>query len=381
MMHPRPSPIAASLYTLRDLNADVIIMHGPQGCCFRTGRLLESDGVRVVTTAMAENEFILGAGDKLEETLKEAYETFNPKLIGIVGTCASMIIGEDLKEPIEKLNLDTIVLPVESHGGFGEGDNTEGAIAVLNAAVEYGVIGQEEADRQNKMLKLATEVEKTRGMAQGEYIKPNFGDNKEKVAKLIVNTIKDGKKVAFVLNSKKETSYLFSDILKCDFSKLKHNDFKESDISTESNIQNDENLLFIANLDENIGLPRIRQHAVNITQELKDAGIHIDCITGGLDEYPITPRLAEEFLKETKPDLVIVVGVPHALKIEDIDAESIAVTDGPRLVQPLRKLGYDYVIAELDAHSKTLGVDSIVDSDFGMMIRSAIDWELENDNS
>ena len=56
MMHPRPSPIAASLYTLRDLNADVIIMHGPHGCCFRTGRLLESDGVRVVTTAMAENE-------------------------------------------------------------------------------------------------------------------------------------------------------------------------------------------------------------------------------------------------------------------------------------------------------------------------------------
>ena len=66
-MHPRPSPIAASLYTLRDLNADVIVMHGPHGCCFRTGRLLESDGVRVVTTAMAENDFILGASQKLEE--------------------------------------------------------------------------------------------------------------------------------------------------------------------------------------------------------------------------------------------------------------------------------------------------------------------------
>ena len=51
-MHPRPSPIAASLYTLRDMNVDVIIMHGPNGCCFRTGRLLESDGVRVLTTAM-----------------------------------------------------------------------------------------------------------------------------------------------------------------------------------------------------------------------------------------------------------------------------------------------------------------------------------------
>ena len=95
-MHPRPSPIAASLYTLRDMNVDVIIMHGPHGCCFRTGRLLESDGVRVLTTAMAENDFILGASEKLENTLKEAYDMFKPEFIGVVGTCASMSIGEDL---------------------------------------------------------------------------------------------------------------------------------------------------------------------------------------------------------------------------------------------------------------------------------------------
>ena len=30
-MHPRPSPIAAALYTLRDMNVDVIVMHGPKG--------------------------------------------------------------------------------------------------------------------------------------------------------------------------------------------------------------------------------------------------------------------------------------------------------------------------------------------------------------
>ncbi len=80
---------------------------------------------------------------------------------------------------------------------------------------------------------------------------------------------------------------------------------------------------------------------------------------------------------EIKPDLVIVAGVPHALYVEELDCETIAVTDGPRLVQPLNELGYSHVIAELDAHSKTLGVDEIVDSDFGMMIRSVIEWELE----
>ncbi len=130
-MHPRPSPIAASLYTLRDMNVDVIIMHGPHGCCFRTGRLLESDGVRVLTTAMAENDFILGASEKLENTLKEAYDMFKPEFIGVVGTCASMIIGEDLKEAIANANLDCTVIPVESHGGFGEGDKMNKNVAII----------------------------------------------------------------------------------------------------------------------------------------------------------------------------------------------------------------------------------------------------------
>jgi putative methanogenesis marker 13 metalloprotein len=368
-MHPRPSPIAASLYTLRDLNADVIIMHGPHGCCFRTGRLLEGDGVRVLTTSMAENDFIFGASEKLEETLKKAIEMFNPKLVGIVGTCASMIIGEDLKEAIENVDSDAIVLPVESHGGFGEGDNTEGAVIVLEVASEYDVIPKEEAERQIEMLKLATEIEKTRGMAQGEYIKPNFGDSKEKVAKLIIEHIASGKNVAFVLNAKKETAYLFSDVLNVDYSSI---------INKSPSKNNFKKPMIIANLDENIGLPRIRSHAKNIKECLASENIAIDHITGGLDEYPITAKNAEEFLKDKDIDLLIVAGVPHAFKIENLDVESIAMTDGPRLVEPLRNLGYDHVVAELDAHSKTLGTDEIVDSDFGIMLRTAIEWEKDN---
>ena len=355
IIHPRPSPIAATLYTLRDMNVDVIVMHGPTGCCFRTARLLEGDGVRVVTTGMSENDFILGAGEKLVETLTEAYDLFKPKLMGIAGTCASMIIGEDLKEAIATADLPCTVIPVESHGGSGEGDNTVGAIMVLDAAVECGVITREETDRKIEMLEKATEVEKTRGMAQGKYIKPNFGDSKESVAKTVVKALKDDKKVAFVLNVKKETSYLFADIINFDY--------KE--------INPDNKPIFVANLDENIGLPRIRQHAVNIKDQLD---MEPDFITGGLDEYPVTANAAAEYLKDKDLDLIVVFGVPHAFPIEDFDVESVAVTDGPRLVQPLRELGYTHVVAELDAHSKTLGTDEIVFSDFGGMIRAAIGW-------
>lgn len=356
-MHPRPSPIAASLYTLRDLNADVIILHGPHGCCFRTGRLLENDGVRVVTTAMSENDFIFGASDKLEEALREVEELFHPQLVGVVGTCASMIIGEDLREAVNNANIPATVLTVESHGGLSEGDNTEGAIAVLEAAQREGVISSEETERQSRMLKQATFIEKTRGMAQGKYIAPSYGDDKEKVAQELLTAFEKGEKIALVLNAKKETSYLFADILKVPF----------KDVYPENTAT------VIANLDLETGLPRIRQHAQNIQDELDKEGLKLDIITGGLDEYPVTGEKAVEFLINENFDLVVVAGVPHALPIEKLNTKSIAITDGPRLVEPLKKLGYTWVVTELDAHAKTLGTDKIVASDFGTVLRKKID--------
>ncbi len=352
-MHPRPSPIAASLYTLRDLNADVIVLHGPHGCCFRTGRLLENDGVRVVTTAMSENDFIFGASTKLEETLKEVDKLFHPKLVGVVGTCASMIIGEDMREAVNNAGIPAKVLTVESHGGLSEGDNTEGAIAVLEAAELEGVISRDEADRQIKMLKKATEIEKTRGMAQGKYIQPSYGDDKEEVAQILLDAFENGDKIALVINSKKETSYLFADILKIDFNEI----YPEN------------KAIIIGNLDERIGLPRIRQHAHNIKMELN---MNVDLITGGLDEYPVTGKKAVEFLEKDNFDIVVVAGVPHSLPIEKLKAKSVAITDGPRLVEPLKNLGYTWVVTELDAHAKTLGTDKIVHSDFGTVLRKKI---------
>jgi Ni-sirohydrochlorin a,c-diamide reductive cyclase subunit CfbD len=339
------------------MNADVIILHGPHGCCFRTGRLLENDGVRVVTTSMSENDFIFGGSEKLEKTLLEVEEMFSPKLVGVVGTCVSMIIGEDMKEAVKNANIDATVITVESHGGLGEGDNTEGAIAVLNAASKEGVIPTSEMERQTKMLQLATQIEKTRGMAQGSYIKPSYGDNKVKVAKFLIDALKKGDKIALVLNAKKETSYLFSDILKIPFKKHFPNN----------------KVTILANLDEKVGLPRIRQHAINIKKELSENGIIIDNITGGLDEYPITGNVAVEILKTQKFDIVVVVGVPHALPIEEIETTKIAVTDGPRLVEPLKNLGYNHVVTELDAHAKTLGTDLIVPSDFGDALKALLD--------
>lgn len=77
------------------------------------------------------------------------------------------------------------------------------------------------------------------------------------------------------MNAKKETSYLFADYFKLW-------------LSGEINPENKP--IIDANLSENIGLSRIRNHAVNIKQELKT---DIDYITGGLDEYPVTEKLLQ----------------------------------------------------------------------------------------
>ena len=93
---------------------------------------------------------------------------------------------------------------MESHGGLSEGDNTEGAIAVLEAAQREGLIPAEETERQSMMLKKATEIEKTRGMAQGKYIAPSYGENKEEVASILLEALEREDRIALVLNAKKK---------------------------------------------------------------------------------------------------------------------------------------------------------------------------------
>ncbi|WP_455645830.1 Ni-sirohydrochlorin a,c-diamide reductive cyclase catalytic subunit [Methanosphaera sp.] len=353
-MHPRPSPIAAALYTLRDLEVDVIIMHGPAGCCFRTGRLLEDEGIRVITTAMSENDFIFGATEKLAQTIKEVYDTFHPKNIGIVGTCASMIIGENMRKVAKEADIDANIIVVETHGGFDSGDNTAGAILALKAAQKAEIITQDEVERQTEMLQKATELEKTRGMAKGEYIQPDYGDNKVKVAQKIINTLNENKKVSIVLNAKKETSYLFADIMTIPWTKYYPENMP----------------VFIANTDESIGLPYIKHHAETVN---KSVDKKIDYITGGLDEYPVTGLNAEKELNNLNSDLTIILGVPHAVDVTKVPGETIAVTDGPRLVKPLRDMGFGNVVTELDAHSKTLGAKTIVESEFAETLRGLLE--------
>lgn len=357
IMHPRPSSIVAALYTLRDLDVDVVILHGPPGCSFKHARLLEEDGLRVVTTALDESGFVFGGHDQLVNVLEKVIEMFNPGSIGIVGTCASMIIGEELHEAVLEVNPDVPVIEVEVHAGYP--NNTKGVIVTLESALAAGILSEEEFTRQKVLLKEATEVEKRHGAASKEYLEPSRGDTKYTVAKRIIELLKQGKKGITILNAKKETGYMFADI-------------NAAVNQTASMLRPESELINMANLDDNLGLGRVRAHASNIAGDLQEMGITVHEIIGGLDEYPVVGDKVNRLIKEKYNDFdfAVITGVPHAISMDNLQGmEIFSVTNGPRQVLPLKEMGHDHVIVEIDLHPKTLGVSHIVESEFGATLR------------
>ncbi len=350
ILHPRPSAIVAALYTLRDLDADVAILHGPTGCSFKHSRLLEEDGMHVLTTAMNESNFVFGGHDSLVRVLKKAEEMFQPELIGVVGTCSSMIIGEDMQQAIADSEVGCKAIAVDVHAGYR--DNTSGVILTLESAHKAGIINGEEFERQKKMLEAATRIEKEVGAASKSYIPPSKGDSKIDVANKLLDLIGAGKKGVCVLNAKKETAFMFVDILRA-----------ANRVAAHAQIVN------MANLDKEVGLRKIRGYAETILDELASESIAIDHMIGGLDEYPVAGEKAAVLIKDlySDYDFAVLLGVSHAVPLEKygIKTEIFSVTNGPRTVEPLKWLGHEHVVLEIDLHPKTMGATGIIPSDFG----------------
>ncbi len=350
VLHPRPSSIVAALYTLRDLGAEVVILHGPSGCCFKHARLLEEDGVRVLTTALDEAGFVFGGHRPLTALLKKAVELFHPRLMAISGTCSSMIIGDDLHQAVLEAELDIPVLEVEVHAGYR--DNTKGVIITLEAARDLGIIDEQEFVRQKSLLEKATEVERLRGAASAEYLAPERGDLKYQGAERLLELIRQGKRGLNILNAKKETAYMFADITAA--------------VAEVAGEQVDT----LANLDDQLGLPKVRRDAANVARDLRKRGVQFSLI-GGLDEYPVTGDVIARKAQKGGYDFAVVSGVPHALTASALRGlEIFSITNGPRQVKPLRDLGHQHVMVEIDLHPKTMGVSSIVESEFGATLRA-----------
>jgi putative methanogenesis marker 13 metalloprotein len=349
-IQPRPSSIVAALYTARDLGVDVAVLHGPSGCSFKHARLLEEDGMRVLTTSLADNEFIFGGQDPLIRVLRYAEETFMPRRMAVVGTCVAMIIGEDLQSAVHDSGIATPTIAVDIHAGFRE--NIDGVLATLEPAAAAGWISEDELERQRYLLAKANEVERLRGAACREYIEPSRGDLKHVAARRLLELADEGARGIAVMNAKKETAYMFADELLA-----LHDACPDADVA------------YIANLEQR-GLPKVRDDAARILIGMQERGVD-PVLAGALDEYGANGPAIGERIRDLDPDFALLVGVPHAVPQEYTDGiEVFSVTNGPRQVEPLRWMGHRHVLVEVDLHPKTLGVRDIVESEFGAVLRS-----------
>lgn len=343
VIHPRPNPIVAAMYTLRDMDVDVIVVHGPAGCGFMASRMLEEAGVRVVTSAMKEQDLIFGGGDALARTLGEVRRKFHPRTVAVIGTCASTIIGDDMAAVIRRAGAadGCLVFPVNCSGCLG--DNTEGAARALLAGAQAGVIPQAEADRQVQLLKAATALEKRVGMASKDYLSPAVSPTKLHVARDIAAALQAGRKVAVVMLAKKELAYRFADLFVA---------------VAEAQRKLGGQTLFVANLDGSVGLPRIRRYCANIGAELDADGVKLDAVIGGLDEYAVAGVRMQAAVDAFRPDLRIFLGICHAYP--GLKKDDILITDQPRELANYLGQNFLRAVGEVDSHSMVMGAAGLV---------------------
>lgn len=353
VIHPRPNPIVAAMYTLRDLDVDVMVIHGPAGCSFMASRMIEEAGVRVVTSGLKDQDLIFGGSEPLIETLKLVKEKFDPKTVAVVGTCSSMIIGEDMEASIKLADIGCTVFPVDCHGCMN--NNTDGAIKAIESADRVGIISHDEAIRQKNLLKSATSIERKTGLTSKDYLTPVRGPTKLAVCNRIADAFRSGKKVACAMLAKKELAYRFADIY----------------LALHEAQQKLGGELFLAgNLDTNLGLPRIKRYAENITNELRENGVVLDAVVGGLDEYAVVGDKMKEAVDGFGPDLLILVGMPHMYP--GFNAENILITDQPRQLSNYLSMGCSLSVGEISSHSMVMGTDRIIPLETGDTLREIV---------
>jgi hypothetical protein len=190
-------------------------------------------------------------------------------------------------------------------------------------------------------------------MASVPYLQPSSGPTKINKEKRIVDCLSGSGRLAVVSVSKKELAYRFSDMFLATEAARKKLGGKTA---------------YIANLDPQKGLPRIKGYAADILSELNREGISVD-ITGGLDEYAVIGDELKEKVSRFGPDLLVIAGIPHAYP--ELNRSQILITDQPRQLSNYLSRGYD-AVGEISSHQLVMNVRSIVPTETGDTIREML---------
>ena len=140
---------------------DIInLVHGPIGCSFyawltrrNQTRPLEGEDNYITycfSTDMQDSNIVFGGEAKLKEAVREAYEIFKPKAIGIFSTCPVGLIGDDVhsvsRDMKAELGINIFGFSCEGYRGVSQSAGHH----IANNGVFKNVVGLNDRERAGK---------------------------------------------------------------------------------------------------------------------------------------------------------------------------------------------------------------------------------------
>jgi nitrogenase molybdenum-iron protein alpha chain len=137
------------------------LTHGPIGCGFYSWltrrnqtRPSGDEDYNLMTycfsTDMQEDDIVFGGEKKLRQAIREAYEIFKPKAIGIFSTCPVGLIGDDVhavaREMKEELGINIFGFSCEGYKGVSQSAGHH----IANNQLFRHVIGLDDTPRESK---------------------------------------------------------------------------------------------------------------------------------------------------------------------------------------------------------------------------------------
>ncbi len=137
---PTPSDRMGILWSLLNVEDAIVLEYGPAGTTHYSmgffGKLHIEQENRLFTTHMSEDDVVMGDTTRLEDALVEIDETFSPKVIFVVASSVSSVIGTDIAGVCNVVapNVKAKLIALEE-GGF-KGDYSTGLKEVYTMLVK-----------------------------------------------------------------------------------------------------------------------------------------------------------------------------------------------------------------------------------------------------
>lgn len=140
---------------------DIInLVHGPIGCSFyawltRRNQTRPAEGednymTYAFSTDMQDENIVFGGEAKLKQAVREAFELFHPKAIGIFSTCPVGLIGDDVhsvaREMKAELGINIFGFSCEGYRGVSQSAGHH----IANNGVFKNVVGLNDREREGK---------------------------------------------------------------------------------------------------------------------------------------------------------------------------------------------------------------------------------------